>query len=467
MLSSVLRYIERHQLLGPQDRVLVAVSGGLDSVCLLDILYRLRPQLDLSLQIVHVNHQLRGTESDADAQFVRQLADQYALPVTLQTAGISARIASEKGSVQEIARQARYAIFEEVAQACQATKIATGHTADDQAETVLMRFLRGSGLRGLSGIAPRRDPYIRPLLNQSRASLVQYLQDRQLAYREDSSNAKTDYFRNHVRHTIFPFLHEQANPALKPHLAQLAELFRAENDLLSRLTAEAAQACIIPVTAHQIYIDLPTFVTYDIAIQRRLIYQAISQLADHLQALTFHHIEACLVLALANRSGQQLHLPAGIVALREASRLVLDTDFNETLPDTRTVQFTVPGSVRWGEVTLRAEVIPRAQFTDDFSRHDPNQAYFDWEAVRIRSAGDVLLVRSRRAGDRFQPLGLEQPKRLKKYLIDAKVPRLMRDAIPLIFAGDAMLWVAGHEIAEWAKIRPQTTSILKLEQHKR
>jgi len=453
ILPQVRETIKRFGMLTPGDAVVVGVSGGPDSVALLDLLSRLRDELGLRLHVAHLNHRLRP-EAAEEAEFVRRLASGYGLPVTVDAADVPAYAGERRLSTEMAARELRYAFFTRVLSAVGAAKVALGHQADDQAETVLMNLLRGTGLAGLKGIPPVRGPFVRPLIEVRRAAIEAYCASRGLKTCYDASNIQTAYRRNKIRHELLPLLEREYNPALVPALGRLAAVLREEEEFLA---AEAAKvyAGLRSVTVAGVYFDGAAISTLPRAMARRVVRLAYREVAGSVYDLDFRHTEEVLRL-LERATGREVILPRGVKAVRIHGRLLFRTGAVPAVPDF-CYPLPVPGVavIREIGVAVKAELVASGR---DPATLPPQEALLDYERVR-----PPLFVRRRRAGDLFYPLGHPAPVRLKSFFINQKIPRYHRDRIPLVVDATGILWVAGVRPAEPVRVTSQTRRCLHLE----
>jgi tRNA(Ile)-lysidine synthase len=319
MLKKVMHFIEEYSLFAPGDTVVVAVSGGADSVALLDILVSLR-ELRLNLVVAHLNHLLRGAEADADEEFVHKLAASYGVPVVVKRADVGEVARTEGRSLEDAGRAARYAFFDELAVSHKAHAVALAHHADDQAETVVMRLLRGAGGSGLCAMAPKSAGlYVRPLLSVNRGEIEAYLQRRGIAWRTDSSNAAADFLRNRIRHELIPYL-ARYNPAISDRLSATAEALAADEEYLEAAT-NAAFASYAVLSAGRIILDLPGLRSEPRGIRLRLYRRAILQAKGNLARIGFRHLRAidCLVFSAKPHKIKNLSFPERFTWMVRAS----------------------------------------------------------------------------------------------------------------------------------------------------
>ncbi len=491
ILKRVQRTIETYGLLAPGDGVVVGVSGGPDSVCLLHVLLRLREEYDLRLHVAHLNHGARGAEADADADFVAALAAEWGLPVTIERQDIPALAIKQRMAFEETARRARYTFLAQTAVKAGASKIAVGHNGDDQAETVLMHFLRGAGLAGLRGMLPlttftdlrgmkqeaggtRHDSRIlppasfivRPLLEISRASIEAYCTRQNLAPRVDRSNLDTTYFRNRLRHELLPLL-EKYNPNVRDRLRHTASVVAADYELLTQLRERAWANVVREERETTIIFDQDVWRALPVALQRATLRRAAYRLRRTLRDVNFVHVEHARQVGLRGETGDQATLPMGLALTVSYDTLTVGDAGDAGPPPDE--------PLLWGEEPLPvqspgATPLPQSQWTlhvknlrewdltQITANTDPWTAYLDADALV-----GPLALRSRRRGDRFRPQGMGgHSVKLSAFLINLKVPRVWRDHVPLLVAGNEIAWVCGQRIGEDAVIRPKTQQVARL-----
>jgi tRNA(Ile)-lysidine synthase len=434
VLDSIRRDILRYNMLSSGDRLGVAVSGGADSVALLAALRELAPSLGLTLSVVHVNHQLRGAESDADQAFVAHLAHAAGLPLHTRHAPIAAG-----DNIEQAARQARLAFFAGLIAANHMDKVATAHTEDDQAETVLLRLLRGAGPTGLAGILPVRDPLIRPLLDLPRQSVRDWARERGLTWREDSSNADPAFARNRIRAELLPQLEHDWNPALKPLLAQTARLTRQDNAYLEAVVENEANRLLTAGPHHSQVLDVNELQALAPALQGRLIRKAIERLRGSLARIDFQHIQRILALAEAPEGDGRLQIP-GVDVLRSFAWLRFapwpgqaPETRNWSLPVTLNDEITLPGDA----CRLRLQTLPRGQ------AYNVGTDWLDLSHVAL----EELEIRNWRPGDHFLWKLQDSAERVKLLFQQYRIPLWERRDWPMITWKDEIVWMLGMGVA--------------------
>jgi len=454
LLKRVQRTIEKYQMLVPNSKVIVGVSGGPDSTTLLHLLYRIKSQYNLQLCVAHLNHRLRGKEAQEEAKWVKELASGLDIPVILNSFDV-ALLAKRKGlSLEEAARLARYDFLEQAANQIGASKIALGHTASDQIETFLMRLMWGSGLEGLSGIPPVRGRIIRPLIEIFREEIEEYCKDNNLRPRRDSSNEETSFLRNKIRLHLIPYLSERYNPQLRKGLFQTIEILREENEYFQGESERIFKSLHKEKRDEQIILDIEELTHLPLALKRRIIREAIRRIKGDLRRVKFNHVDS--VLELTERKGsKQLDLPGNLIIKKQGKHLIFGKK-EEKKEVFFPCALVVPGRTRLSRLGLDVETEVVFKLPPFFPKNK-DEAYLDFDKLK-----EPLLIRRRKKGDKFQPLGMKGRKKIKDFFIDLKVPREERDRIPLLTSEDRIVWVVGYRIDECFKITKDTKKILKV-----
>jgi tRNA(Ile)-lysidine synthase len=446
-ISAVIR---RQQLFKPGDRLIIGLSGGADSTALLDLLASL-PAFPLHLVAAHLNHCLRGADSDADELFCRGLAAHHGIPFESRRVDVKTVAGADALNLEDAGRRARISFFDELVTTWQAAAVVLAHHADDQAETVLMRLLRGSGMSGLAGMTWRNGRgYVRPLLEITRSEIEAYLSERHLEWRADSSNFDITFLRNRIRHELLPLL-EQYNPSVRTALTTTAGILSAEDALLDDQTLQAAgQVCRF--TDRTASCDISRLDALPLALRRRLIRLMLSRLAGSLKHISHRHLEDILQMAAAARPNLRISLPRGLVAVKEYGTLII-TPRDEPAIEAAEITIPGPGSYQLPDgAWLRIEIAtPPAGLcgTPDTAFFDIDRVPFPWQ------------VRTFRPGDRIQPLGMSGRKKVKDIFIDAKIPPARRTRTPLVFCGGELIWVVGLRTSHLSRVdSSSSTSII-------
>jgi tRNA(Ile)-lysidine synthase len=494
LAEKVAEFCQKNRILVKKDKIVVGVSGGPDSLCLLHLLKNLTPKFDLSLTIAHLNHQLRGDEAQADEDFARIVATRWSLPIFVETYNVANLATEYKQSLEETARQVRYAFLWRIAEEVGANKIAVGHNADDQVETVLMHFLRGTGLAGLRGMLPMMDVaslhlkaedvpapasqpsprLIRPLLETPRAEIEAYCAKHNLSPRQDYSNQDTTFFRNRLRHDLIPHL-ETYNPNIRQVLQRTAKVVRADVGFLNEHVDQAwrfvtNEVSMFPEGPEKVEIDLSKWLHLSLAMKRATLRRAVQTLRRGLRDINFEHIESAVTLVEKGKTGAKVTLPQALIltvgyhsfiitdqntpayaALSDTPRLVQEEVLPLELPGTTPLPHT-----NWH---LKANLLAGDRVNYHQIRQvSPWEAYLDADVV-----GQHPVLRPRRPGDTFSPLGLGgHTKKVNEFMIDQKIPADQRHHIPLLVANDQVLWVCGWRLDERARLRSSTRQVLHL-----
>ncbi|MEW6668492.1 MAG: tRNA lysidine(34) synthetase TilS [Thermodesulfobacteriota bacterium] len=451
-VDKVRKTIAGHGMIRPGETVIVAVSGGPDSVCLLHILYCLRKELHMKLVVAHFDHGLRPHEDESETGLVRSLAASLNLPFETER---SATDLGSAGSLEEEAREARYDFLERVRGLHSGRKIAVAHTLNDQAETFLMRLLRGSGPSGLSGIPPvRGGVIIRPLIEVSRREVETYLKVHGLPFAIDSSNVQAAHLRNRIRLELIPLLLEY-QPRLVEHLAETADRMREDGEILDILAADWMEREAEMTPAGQITIPLAPFLAVPNALQKRITRHILRRVKGDLRRIGLVHIRSVENLARSERPQGSLHLPNRLRVTRVYDRLCFASPGEK-----RTLDFSYsmdgPGSLHLGEIDMTFTLVERENAGGTTTPVSPWSALLD--AARVRFP---LVIRTARPGDRFIPLGMKGHKKLKDFFVDLKVPLSRRRSTPLLCQGDVPIWVGGFRIDDRFKVTPSTQRTLE------
>ncbi len=438
-------------MLAPGWTLVVAVSGGVDSMVLLHVLAGLGETYGVRLHAAHLDHGLRGLEAERDAAAVAAWGRSLGVPVTVERAGPLDR---RGGSLQRAARAARYAFLERVADRVGAQRIALGHTRDDVAETLLLNLLRGAGLRGLAAIPPVRGRLIRPLIAVPRERILAYARAHRVPWMEDSSNRSAAYRRNRIRAELIPALAKEYNPNISEVLARTAALLRAEDAYLDSLARMALRRSAQAGRTGEAVLRGPELAELDPVLRRRVLRAALESLPGR-PILPARHLAGLEAWVAAGPQPGRRDLPRVLAAFWERGQLVLAPQ--STPPPVPAVALPIAVATRmapFGMIFL-AERVERAE-----ARVPPPAPEEVWLDAAAAPGG--LAVRGWRFGDRFRPLGLGGSKKLQDFFVDAKVARGARGRVPLLVSGDEILWVVGHRVDDRAKVTPATRSLLRV-----
>jgi tRNA(Ile)-lysidine synthase len=456
------------------DTVVVGVSGGPDSLCLLHVLKELQPESGIGLHVAHLEHGIRGAESRADAAYVEELARAWGLPVTVEHGNVPAYAREHTLAIEEAARRVRYLFLGRVAREVGTGCVAVGHNADDQVETILMHLMRGSGLGGLRGMLPVQTlgaegwwsgptlRLVRPLLDVPREQIEAHCDQHRLEPRFDRSNLDLTYHRNRIRHELIPRL-ESFNPRFREVLCRSARSITDDYDYLHS-EGQVAWENLASQSEGAVTFPLEPWLELHPSLQRHLLREAIRRLRKSLRDITWTHVEQARTGLEEKDAGTRITLPQGLFLFKGYDTVVIGEEI--PAPDLPLVpedplHLEVPGTTQipGGDWRVQADVLARQRMPEEALRNaDPWQAYLDLERT-----GDRLALRARRTGDRFQPLGMDgKSKSLNAFLIDAKVAQDVRDRLPLVVSTNYIVWVAGQRIDERAKITDHTREVLHL-----
>jgi len=471
LLEKVKETIEKYRMFSPDTKVVVGVSGGPDSSTLLHLLCHLKSEYDLDLWAAHLNHGLRGKEAAEDAEWVKRFTFKLGVPLIPDSLDV-ASLAKEKGlGLEEAGRRARYDFFEDVAHQVAASKIALGHTASDQIETILMRLIKGAGLDGLCGIPPLRGKVVRPLIEVFREEIEKYCEENNLEPCLDSSNKEISFLRNRIRLELLPFLKEY-NPQIGKALFQMGKILKEDVDFLKEEEKKSFKALLKEEgeKAHQrwLVLDREKLSCLHPALQKRVLREAVRETKGNLKGITFNHLVSILKLN-GEKGAKQLNLPGDLVVQREYKDLLIrkgkprDISFASPL--------IIPGKTKLPQLNLVFETELISQPLLSFSsltrrgkiklgekREFPEkEAWLDFDKLEL-----PLFLRKKEKGDRFTPLGMEGSKKVKDFFIDLKVPSQKRERVPLLISKGKVVWVVGYRISECFKVDKETKKILKI-----
>ncbi len=450
IIEKVTRTIRKYNMLSGGERVLVALSGGPDSVCLLDILNELKEQWGLFLSALYVDHGLRPEETPEEIEFCKNISRQYGIEFN----AISVKVKDYAGqtglTIQEAARVLRYHCLEQEAIRTDADRIATGHHLDDQAETIVMRLIRGTGRKGLSGIPPVRGRVIRPLIEIPRDEIEAYLSRKGLKYIVDSSNLKDEYLRNRIRREVMPVL-KRFNPNLLKTLSRTAQIMREEDDFINLSVHKALMRLISRKRDDTVELFLSPLEALHRVVLRRALLRVIDETRG-LRSIKMENIEDIIDLIEKGKTGDRVYLPGGIRAIRSYSTLVITARKPQRVQE---CELKVPGETLIKEAGI--VLISNVEENRGHYGDGKEMACFDLDLLSF-----PLRIRARREGDYFYPFGLGKRKKLQDFFVDEKVPRDERDSVPLLVSGSDIIWVVGYRIDDRYRVSPSTERVLRI-----
>ena len=452
MLEKVKKWCRENELFTAGDSIVIACSGGPDSLALADVFLQLREEYRLQLQVAHLDHMFRGEASRADAAFVADYCQQNGLDCEVRSVDVPAYAACHRLSAETAAREVRYGFLREIARKFGGAKIATAHHQGDQAETMLLHLFRGAGSRGLTGIRPQSAGIIRPFLSVTRADIEAYCSARELRPRFDATNAEPAYRRNKIRLELMPVLKKDYNPAIEETLCRTATLL-AEEHAFIHAAALAVWQQAATVLEEQVILNRVYLLQQARVLQKEVWRLAIEKIQGDLNGIGFVHVEQLLDFTAQANAGAVLQLPQGLKLHCRYDKLELS---QKPLADEAdfSIELQVPGLTALKSL----QVIVQADFVETYEKCvDRFSLMCDAEKLHGR-----LFVRNRRAGDRFSPSGLRGTKKLKEFFIDAKIDRDKRDRIPLFCDEQAIFWVGGYRQNNESQVNEATRRFLRL-----
>ena len=449
LLGRLREFLQRFRLIERGEKIILAVSGGSDSMVLLDAFERLKDDYQLTLAIAHFNHRLRGEESDQDESFVRSAAGARGLECYVERADTRDIADARRQSIEETARELRYEFFRKLRSSLGFQRVATAHQADDNAETILFNLFRGAGVRGLSGIPVKRDDQcvVRPLLFATKELIMKYASEREVRYRDDSTNAGNEYTRNFLRHEVIPLVRRNVNPNLIVTLRRTGELFNQLEEYLGAVTQGVLPSVLVRETPRTIRIDLKALLDQPAFLREHLLLHFGRRFTS--REVDFGTVKTMLRVA-EGETGSSCSIGGDAVFYRNRGQLVFSrvkrlAPYRHRIELNRRYEFDRFGfgSALGGEINLSA---------------DPNTEFVDADTL-----GEECVLRSWKEGDWFVPLGMREKKKLSDFFIDEKIPLFEKLAIPVFVSDGEIVWVCGKRLDDRHKIRPTTTRVMKLD----
>ena len=454
--KKVFSFMEEHHMLTAADKVVVGVSGGADSVCLLFVLLEYRKKIPFSLAVVHVNHGIRQ-EAGKDEAYVEELCRQQGLPFYPFHVDVREKARLEKCSEEEAGRNARYQAFRQVTAEFDGTKTAVAHNSNDRSETMLFHLFRGSSLKGLSSIRPVRENIIRPILCLERREVEEYLAARNIFYCMDATNEEDDYTRNRIRHHILPYAEQEIVSGCVSHMAQTAGMLQEVDDYLGQQTQLAMGVC---VENNQIGVE--AFLKQHKVIQQRMLHTLLASRCSSAKDISYVHIQSLMSL-FTEQGNRSVNLPYGLIGRRQYDKVILEQRETQerNQPVLEETKLCIPGT-EWLNRTqqLQLQIMEYTYNSQDFPRNQYTK-WFDYDKIK-----QPLVLRTRRKGDYFTILGKNGNmvhKSLKDYMIAEKIPQKERDELFLLAQGSHVVWLIGYRISEFYKINRNTKYILQVQ----
>jgi tRNA(Ile)-lysidine synthase len=454
MVNYVLRYIEEMKMLLPGDRVIIGVSGGADSVCLLHVLLKIRDVIPITIYVIHIEHGIRGLESKKDAEFVEQLALKHKLTYKEFSYDVLDKAKKTGLGTEEMGRILRYQAFYMACKEYNGNKIAVAHNKNDNVETALLNLFRGSGLKGLSGIPSVRDQIIRPLLCVERREIEEWLALHEIEYRTDQTNLEDDYTRNKLRLNVIPYVQENINKKAVTHIDQATKIIYEAWEYLEEQTDKVYRRCV-EKKQEDVIIKMNEILHESDIIKKNIIRKCIGNFNVGLKDITNVHIESILAL-FDNNAGKSIHLPNTLQVRRSYDKIVFTHHSKKTKVKVKPISIQVPGSYQFQDY----------QFEFSLQKYEKNQIipekiYTKW--IDYDKIGNDLRLKTRETGDYLVINSCGGTKKLKAYLIDEKIEKEKRDSIPLLSDNNHVIWVVGYRISEEYKVDEHTKRVLKVQ----
>lgn len=462
MIEKIKNYVKKYKMIQDGDRLIVGVSGGVDSVCLLFVLLELKKEMNIDIIVVHVNHGLRGQNSDDDETFVELLCKEHQLEMVTYHVDIRAMAEKNKQSLEEAGRGARQAAFEKARITHGGTKIVMAHHKNDNAETLLMNLSRGTGLRGIGGMRPVRDNVIRPLLCVERWEIEEYTKKNLIAYRIDESNISDDYTRNRIRNHILPFLQEHVNSHAVQHMNDTMQQMRGVYEYISKQVDKEYEACVKDKDKNKkmLVIDVAYFDQIEEILKGPIILKCLTGVAEHVQNLTQAHVRAVRGL-FTNQVGKRIDLPYEVVAIRDYESVTIRKKIEGQNNEVEAIPIQIPGitEIPGTDWDIECKIIDNSE--DIVLQRIPQKIYtkcFDYDIIK-----DALVVRTRRPGDYITIDKNGSKQKIKSYYINEKIPSEMRDQLPLIADRSHVLWIPGYRTNTAYQVTEFTKHVLQIQ----
>ena len=445
--------IIKYDMISEGDSILVAFSGGPDSVALLDCLKRMRKNLKLTLYAVYINHNMRPTATAGEENFCRDFCRRNKIHFFLVKRDIPSLASERKKGLEETAREERYRIFEELLVSYNIKLIALGHHYDDRVETVIFRIIRGTGLSGLKGIPPKRDKIIRPLYDLTKTEILDYLKSRKLSYCFDRSNLNSDFKRNYIRNILLPQIQKNLNPAVDKAIINLSEIATAEESHLDKITSKKTKKILKVSQGNKFELALNKFKEYDIWLRRRILRHCLSKLSEEKQMPDKIVVDRLDELCFNKQKAASL--PGNIQAEIIGNKLVIykkvKYNYNLNIIIGEILKLPYP------QLFFKSKILSRFKTSFNYKRL-AGSVKLDYNKI-----AEPLYVRNIQDGDRFRPLGMKGTKKIGDYLTDKKILKVYRDEIPVLCDQKGIIWLVGVEIADRVKIDEETGKVLKIE----
>ena len=456
--NKVIETLKRENLIEKDDKIIVALSGGPDSVCLLHVLCKLREEYGFTLYAAHLNHQIRGTLAHQDALYAMTLSTKLGVRCFIKSLDVPSYAKDKKMTLEEAARVLRYDMLFRLKEELGADKIAVAHNLDDQAETVMMRIMRGTGLNGLKGMEYKRpDGIIRPLMDVLKSDIETYCRENQLNPKIDHTNLEDEYTRNKIRIHLLPYIQREYASNIKEILSRMANGLREDSAFIENLAEGKFQTIAGVLDEDTVRIDLELLELEDISIIKRIIRNAYKTLEGSYNGLETVHLDDILELIQNQKNDAKINLPKGIIADKKSNYLYITRKEIKSSLVEYEVEIPINKVIILEELGIKIEAHRISKEKSKMFSTGANSKSFDVDKISGK-----LVIRNRRNGDKIKPLGLGGTKKIKDILIDSKVPLENRNNIPIICDDEKILWLVGHCISEEAKISESTEEVIRI-----
>ncbi|CAH2211812.1 tRNA lysidine(34) synthetase TilS [Tepidibacter aestuarii] len=458
IINKVRETIKKHNLVNDGDKIILGVSGGPDSICMLHILNYLKDEFNIKIYAAHLNHKIRGIEAQKDAMYVAKICDIMRVPCFIRAIDVPAYCNENGVTLEEGARILRYNMFFEIKDKISADKIAIAHNINDQAETVIMRMMRGTGLQGLKGIQYKReDGIIRPLLDVDREEIEAYCEQNNLSPRIDQTNLEEIYTRNKIRLKLIPYMIENFNPNLKESIARMANLLKDDGDFIMEQSNKSFDEMCSKISDNTISMDIEKFINAHRALKNRIIRKCIDYVLGNIKGIEQKHIQDVNNLINSHKNNSRIDLPKGILVYKKGGRIIFTDE--EMIEEKISYDYIIPKSgyikIKESNTIVESKILNIDEY--EKSSNDKYTKFFDADKIK-----GSLHIRNRRNGDKIKLLGLGGSKKIKDLFIDLKIPKEERDLVPILSDEKGIIWVIGHRMSEDYKIDSNTKNVLRI-----
>ena len=460
MREKVINIIKENNLIEKDDKIVIGVSGGPDSMALLYILNNIKEEFEFSIYVAHVNHGIRKEEADDDEEFVKNICLKLAIPFYSTKVNMNQYAIKNKLTSEEAGRAIRYGFFNKILDKLDGGKIAVAHNKNDQAETLLMRFFRGTGLEGLRGMEYKNVNIIRPLLDISREEIEDFCRENSISVRIDRTNLEPIYGRNKTRLEVIPYIIKNYNKGIVDTLNRTARLAQMDSEFILGIVEEKYKNIVVEESPNSIVLYIDKLKDEHYSIKSRIIRRSIEKINGNIKGIEEKHINNIISLIDDNTTGKSINITNNIVVKTRYGNMIIQKEIISNINSFR-YYFGIGDTIDVYELgsTITSRIVPVTEV--DLKQTNRFIKFFDYDKIK-----DGLYIRNRKDGDRFTPLGISGSKKLKHFFIDEKIPRDERDRIPIIEDSKGIIWIVGYRISEEYKVNSNTSRVLVLEYEK-